>query len=88
MRLKQRGSLPGVSDMLGHDVRTNSESIVGVRFPGTDLDMSKGIAIGSGSGWQSTSALTVLKVGCTLVSTTLGKYRPPVSSAPRRWRGR
>lgn len=48
MRLKERGSLPAISDRLGHDVRTNSESIVGVRFPGTDLDMSKGIAIGSG----------------------------------------
>ena len=48
MRLKERGSLPAISDRLGHDVRTNSESIVGVRFPGTDRDMSKGIAIGSG----------------------------------------
>ncbi len=48
MRLKERGSLPAISDRLGHEVRTNSESIVGVRFPGTDLDMSKGIAIGSG----------------------------------------
>ncbi len=48
MRLKERGSLPNVSDMLGHDVRTNSESLIGVRFPGGKLDMSKGIAIGSG----------------------------------------
>jgi cholesterol oxidase len=48
MRLKQRGSLPELSDRLGHDVRTNSESIVGVRFPGKRFDMSKGIAIGSG----------------------------------------
>jgi cholesterol oxidase len=48
MRLKQKGSLPNVSDKLGHDVRTNSESIVGVRFPGKQYDMSKGIAIGSG----------------------------------------
>ncbi|HET7499632.1 MAG TPA: GMC family oxidoreductase [Kofleriaceae bacterium] len=48
MRAKQRGSLPGVSDRLGHDVRTNAESIVGVRFPGKRFDMSRGIAIGSG----------------------------------------
>ncbi|HUS30270.1 MAG TPA: GMC family oxidoreductase [Kofleriaceae bacterium] len=48
MRLKQKGSLPAVSDKLGYDVRTNSESIVGVRFPGKQYDMSKGIAIGSG----------------------------------------
>lgn len=48
MRMKQRGALPAVSDRLGHDVRTNSESILGVRFPGRRFDMSKGIAIGSG----------------------------------------
>ncbi len=48
MRAKQRGSLPAVSDRLGHDVRTNAESIVGVRFSGKRFDMSKGIAIGSG----------------------------------------
>jgi cholesterol oxidase len=48
MRARQRGSLPALSDRLGEDVRTNAESIVGVRFPGSQLDMSKGIAIGSG----------------------------------------
>jgi cholesterol oxidase len=48
MRAKQRGSLPAISDRLGHDVRTNAESIVGVRFPGKRFDLSKGIAIGSG----------------------------------------
>lgn len=48
MRCKQRGSLPAVSDRLGCDVRTNAESIVGVRFPGKRFDLSKGIAIGSG----------------------------------------
>jgi cholesterol oxidase len=51
MRTKERGSLPAVSDRLGYDVRTNSESIVGVRFVGPEgktMDMSKGIAIGSG----------------------------------------
>jgi cholesterol oxidase len=48
MRCKQRGSLPAISDRLGEGVRTNAESIVGVRFPGKRLDMSTGIAIGSG----------------------------------------
>ncbi|MEO8706532.1 MAG: GMC family oxidoreductase N-terminal domain-containing protein, partial [Kofleriaceae bacterium] len=48
MRNKQRGNLPAVSDRLGEDVRTNSESLIGVRFPGKRFDMSKGIAIGSG----------------------------------------
>jgi len=48
MRAKERGSLPAVSAKLGHDVRTNAESIVGVRFPGKQHDMSQGVAIGSG----------------------------------------
>jgi cholesterol oxidase len=48
MRTKLSGSLPNVSDRLGYDVRTNSESLVGVRFPGSRYDLSKGIAIGSG----------------------------------------
>ena len=46
--MRVKASLPAVSDRLGHDVRTNAESIVGVRFPGNAHDMSKGIAIGSG----------------------------------------
>ncbi len=51
MRLKLSGRLPAVSDRLGEHVRTNSESLIGVRFPGhrhRARDMSKGIAIGSG----------------------------------------
>ena len=48
MRMKLSGSLPNISDRLGFDVRTNSESLIGVRFPGKAQDMSKGIAIGSG----------------------------------------
>jgi cholesterol oxidase len=48
MRMKQAGRLPEVSERLGHDVRTNSESILGVKFPRNRFDMSKGIAIGSG----------------------------------------
>jgi cholesterol oxidase len=48
LRARQRGSLPAISDRLGHDVRTNAESIVGVRFPGKQRDLSNGIAIGSG----------------------------------------
>ncbi len=47
-RLKQKGSLPAISDELGHRVRTNAESMIGVRFPNTKEDLSKGVAIGSG----------------------------------------
>jgi cholesterol oxidase len=48
MRMKLRGRLPAISARLGEHVRTNSESLIGVRFPGNQRDMSKGIAIGSG----------------------------------------
>src|SRR4029077_18746033 len=45
LRMKASGQLPALSPRLGEDVRTNSESILGVRFPGARFDMSKGIAI-------------------------------------------
>lgn len=48
LRLKHEGSLPRISDQLGHKVRTNAESILTIRYPGTRTDLSKGIAIGSG----------------------------------------
>ena len=47
-RLKERGSLPALSDCLGSRVRTNAESLIGVRVPGSREDLSQGIAIGSG----------------------------------------
>jgi cholesterol oxidase len=47
-RLKQKGSLPRISGELGRRVRTNAESLIGVRVPGSAQDLSKGIAIGSG----------------------------------------
>jgi cholesterol oxidase len=46
--LKDRGSLPAISDQLGNYVRTNSESLIGVRVPHSKDDLSKGVAIGSG----------------------------------------
>jgi cholesterol oxidase len=47
-RLKERGSLPRLSDRIGKHVRTNSESLIGIRIPNCADDLSKGIAIGSG----------------------------------------
>ncbi len=47
-RLREKGSLPRVSAQLGRRVRTNSESLIGVRVPGCGEDLSKGVAIGSG----------------------------------------
>lgn len=46
--LKDTGSLPAISDRLGKHVRTNSESLIGARVPGSRDDFSQGIAIGSG----------------------------------------
>ncbi len=46
--LKDKGSLPSISDQLGKYVRTNSESLIGVRVPRSADDLSKGVAIGSG----------------------------------------
>ena len=45
--LKEKGSLPAISGQLGQHVRTNSESLIGARTPGSQ-DISQGIAIGSG----------------------------------------
>jgi cholesterol oxidase len=47
-RLRESGSLPGISRTLGKHVRTNSESIIGARVPQCADDLSQGIAIGSG----------------------------------------
>ena len=47
-QLKDKCSLPNISDQLGRYVRTNSESLIGVRVPGSSDDLSKGVAIGSG----------------------------------------
>ncbi len=47
-QLKDKGSLPAISDKLGRYVRTNSESLIGVRVPRSSDDLSKGVAIGSG----------------------------------------
>jgi cholesterol oxidase len=46
--LRDRGSLPKISDQLGRYVRTNSESLIGVRVPRSADDLSRGVAIGSG----------------------------------------
>lgn len=47
-KLKENGSLPEISDQLGKHVRTNSESLIGVRMPGHEEDLSRGVAIGCG----------------------------------------
>ena len=46
-KLRSRRHLPAISSQLGNFVRTNSESLIGVRIP-DGIDYSKGMAIGSG----------------------------------------
>jgi cholesterol oxidase len=46
-RLRDRGSLPGISPRLGELSRTNSESILGARTRRRDADFSRGVAITS-----------------------------------------
>jgi cholesterol oxidase len=47
-RLRENRALPALSDQLGNRVRTNAESLIGVRVPGIRQDLSQGVAIGSG----------------------------------------
>ena len=47
LRLKDNKTLPNISKQLGTQVRTNAESILGVRFFEKEIDMSQGVAIGS-----------------------------------------
>lgn len=48
MSCKESGALPHLSNQLGEFVRTNSESIIGVRLDDKTKTMSDGVAIGSG----------------------------------------
>jgi len=47
LKLKEKKSLPLISDRLGYGIRTNSESLLGVTTERRDLNFAKGIAIGS-----------------------------------------
>jgi cholesterol oxidase len=48
MQVRRKGSLPNLSEQLGEYIRTNSESIIGVRMKDKQLDITDGVAIGSG----------------------------------------
>ncbi len=48
LEMKGTGALPNLSDRVGDYVRTNSESIIGVRINNAELDISEGVCIGSG----------------------------------------
>ncbi|MCF4101648.1 GMC oxidoreductase [Gillisia sp. M10.2A] len=46
LKLKKR-SLPKLSEKLGHDIRTNNETLISVSSLKKDIDTSQGVAIGS-----------------------------------------
>jgi cholesterol oxidase len=47
LRLREKGSLPGLSPELGRRVRTNEESLIAVTVNSRERSMSDGVAIGS-----------------------------------------
>jgi cholesterol oxidase len=87
--LRDSGSLPNISSNLGKRVRTNAESILGVRYPGSQEDMSKGVAIGSGIYIDQHTHVEAVRYadGSNLLSsllTTLTAGRPG-ASRPLYW---
>ena len=46
LKLKQK-SLPKLSNKLGDDIRTNNETLISVSTSNKNLELSKGVAIGS-----------------------------------------
>jgi cholesterol oxidase len=63
LRLKQRGSLPKLSDQLGMRVRTNEESLVGVTVNSRQRSLSEGVAIGSLLQTDERSHIEVVRYG-------------------------
>ena len=60
LKLKQK-SLPKLSDRLGHDIRTNNESLISVTNLDGKKDMSKGVAIGSILNTDKNSHLEIVR---------------------------
>lgn len=80
-RLKEKGSLPAISDQLGRWVRTNCESLIGVRVPRSREDLSKGVAVGSGIYLDEDTHIEVVRYpagsdAMGLLSTLLTDDRP------------
>ena len=60
LKLKKT-SLPKISDRLGHDIRTNNESLISVTNLDGKKDMSKGVAIGSILNTDENSHLEIVR---------------------------
>ncbi len=79
--LREKGSLPAISERLGKYVRTNSESLIGVRVPGCSDDLSQGVAIGSGVYIDENTHIEAVRYprgsdAMSLLSTLLTDGRP------------
>ena len=83
LQLRER-SLPRLSDQVGHRVRTNSESLIGVVSERRDEDLSKGVAIGSIYHTDAHSHVEVVRYGAgsgffrTLMAPHVGGQAPGV----------
>ena len=83
-RLKEKGSLPAVSNQLGHRVRTNAESLIGVRVPGISRRTYQRV---SPSVRESTSTNTRILRQCVIrkVLTSMGLLCTLLTSGRPGW---
>jgi len=80
-RLREGNSLPRISGTLGTHVRTNAESLIAVRFPRSRVDLSKGVAIGSGIYIDDHTHIEAVRYpngsdAMSLVATVMARRRP------------
>jgi cholesterol oxidase len=59
----KKSSLPRLSEKVGHDIRTNNETLVSVSTLNSELNLSKGVAIGSILHTDENSHLEVVRYG-------------------------
>ena len=99
LKLKQK-SLPKLSNKLGDDIRTNNETLISVSTSNKNLDLSKGVAIGSLLHTDDNSHLEIVRYSkgsgfWKLLHLPMAEGKNPVSrlanviiqflSAPRSW---
>ena len=84
---KITGSLARISGRLGHNVRTNSESLTGISTRGDRIDYSKGVAIGSIFKADEETQMEAVRfpdgAGATLTLLTAPMIEPGGSRAAR-----
>lgn len=81
LTLKESGALPHLSARIGQCVRTNSESILAVQLHDSSLDLSDGLAIGSGIHIDENTHVEAVRYPkgsdfMSLLSTLLTKGQP------------